>query len=129
ALTNAALAASGDLGPRLADGVLRPLSLLTTTSLNGGHRSAGPTPDAGPPQDTLWSLAQTATEIRAAAGQAGTCPPELIEATAALQTLALGHVTAEEADGRRARLRQLQSALPASVQASRNGPYLVTNVP
>jgi CDGSH-type Zn-finger protein/truncated hemoglobin YjbI len=129
ALIEAALPASGDLGPRLADGVLRPLSLLTTTSLNGGHQNAGPTPDAGPHKDTLWSLTQTATEIRAALGQAGTCPPELIEATAALQILALDHVTAEEADSRRARLGQLQAALPASVQASHNGPYLATNVP
>src|SRR4029077_2069365 len=30
---------------------------------------------------------------------------------------------------RRVRLRELQEGLPATVQAARNGPYLVTNVP
>jgi CDGSH-type Zn-finger protein len=128
-LSHPALAASGDLGPRLSGEVLGRLSLLTTMTMNGGHRDVALAPDAGRHEDTLWSLTQTATEIRTTLGQAGACPPELMEAVAALQTLAFDHVDGQEADARRAMLRQLQAGLPASVQAVHNGPYLVTNVP
>jgi CDGSH-type Zn-finger protein len=45
---------------------------------------------------------------------------------AALQDVACA---AAPAAGRAAQLRDLQAALPASIQAMHNGPYLVTNVP
>jgi len=79
--------------------------------------------------DTLWQTAQSATRLRASLGLAGDCPPGLAEATAALQALACDLVDPPEAAQRRVRLRELQEGLPATVQAARNGPYLVTNVP
>jgi CDGSH-type Zn-finger protein/truncated hemoglobin YjbI len=77
----------------------------------------------------VWDLAQAATRLRARLGQAGTCPAELAEATAALQDLACQLATPAEAEQRRDQLWQLHSGLPASIQAMPNGPYLVTNVP
>ena len=55
----------------------------------------------------------------------GGAPPELAEAVAALQDVACA---AAPAAGRAAQLRDLQASLPASIQAARGGPYLVTNV-
>jgi CDGSH-type Zn-finger protein/truncated hemoglobin YjbI len=77
----------------------------------------------------VWELAQAATQLRARLGRAGTCPPGLAEAVAALQDLACQLAPPGEAERRRSALWQLQSGLPASIQAMRNGPYLVTNVP
>ena len=76
-----------------------------------------------------WQAAQSATRLRTSLGLAGDCPPGLAEATAALQALACDLVPAPEARRRQSRLRDLQDGLPATVQAARNGPYLVTNVP
>jgi CDGSH-type Zn-finger protein len=79
--------------------------------------------------DTVWQAAQTATRLRTSLGKSGACPPELTEATAALQSLALDLVSPSEAAERLAWLRELQAGLPAAIQAAANGPYLVTNVP
>ncbi len=79
--------------------------------------------------ETIWQAAQSATRLRTSLGKAGACPPELAEATAALQSLALDLVSAPEAANRLAWLRELQTGLPAAIQAATNGPYLVTNVP
>jgi CDGSH-type Zn-finger protein/truncated hemoglobin YjbI len=121
--------------PRLTDSVLRPLA----GALAGIAGSAGAPPRdalaAAPPQpglaaaDRVWELARTATELRARLGQAGDCPPELAEATAALQDLAARLVPPGQAESRRAELWQLQAGLPAMIQAAHDGPYLVTNVP
>jgi CDGSH-type Zn-finger protein/truncated hemoglobin YjbI len=78
---------------------------------------------------TLWQAAQSATRLRASLGLAGDCPPGLAEAAAALQALACDLVDPPEAAQRRVRLWELQDGLPATVQAARNGPHLVTNVP
>ncbi len=133
--------------PRLADSVLRPLAGALTRIAGapgqegpgrqaGNHRRAGTQGATGaPPQpgiaaaDRVWGLAKTATELRVRLGKAGDCPPELAEATAALQDLACRLVRPGQADSRRAELWQLQAGLPAQIQAARNGPYLVTNVP
>jgi CDGSH-type Zn-finger protein/truncated hemoglobin YjbI len=85
--------------------------------------------DAGrAPAQLVWQVARTATTLRARAGQAGVAVPELAEATAALQALALELAPPRERDGLRAELWRLQGDLPAGIQAARNGPYLVTNV-
>jgi CDGSH-type Zn-finger protein/truncated hemoglobin YjbI len=143
--------------PRLVNSVLRPLTeTLTIPALAGGPH-AGATPGDAPATqaavsvsqpgttagaklpdrdgittaaERVWNAARGATALRARLGQAaGGCPAGLTEATAALQDLA-GRLaprgrTASQLD----QLWELQSGLPATIQAKRNGPYLVTNVP
>jgi CDGSH-type Zn-finger protein/truncated hemoglobin YjbI len=77
----------------------------------------------------VWELAQAATRLRVGLGRAGACPAELAEAVAALQDLACRLAVPAEAETHRGELWQLQGGLAASIQAERNGPYLVTNVP
>lgn len=75
----------------------------------------------------LGDLAIRATTLRARARAA---PPELLEATAALQDLAL---RAAERKGPQARgalrdqLRRLQASLEVAIELEKDGPYLVTN--
>jgi CDGSH-type Zn-finger protein/truncated hemoglobin YjbI len=130
ALIEAALPASGDLGPRLSASVLGPLSELANSMMNDArsstYSSAGLTGETG---DLLWQVTQAVTEIRATLGRSSACPTELAEATAALQSLTTTGVADDEAARRRGELRQLQAGLPATVQTARNGPYLATNVP
>src|SRR5262249_29864674 len=137
--------------PRLTDSVLRPLADAlariggrTQTPPQGAAAARPPQPGgAVPPQpgvsvppppgiavaDGVWERTRTATELRARLGKAGDCPPELAEATAALQGLAGRLVPPGQAEARRADLWQLQAGLPATIQAAHDGPYLVTNVP
>jgi CDGSH-type Zn-finger protein/truncated hemoglobin YjbI len=77
----------------------------------------------------VWELAKTATALRARLGGEGACPPELAEATAALQDLAVKLAPAGQASARLDELWRLQSGLRIVVQAEHNGPYLATNVP
>ena len=144
--------------PRLVDGVLRPLAVVLSTprdsnavptpadaqstpaadspiesGTTAGAQVPG-RPQSSQPQSTsaaerVWELAQAATVLRTRLGRNGGCPPELAEATAALQDLACQLVPRDEAASRRDLLWHLQSGLPASIQAELNGPYLVTNVP
>jgi CDGSH-type Zn-finger protein/truncated hemoglobin YjbI len=81
------------------------------------------------PADQVWEVAKAATELRARLGRARTCPPQLAEATAALQDLAARLAPRGQAPSRRDELWQLQAGLAPEVQAARNGPYLVTSVP
>ena len=67
--------------------------------------------------------------LRADLGPSGGCPPELTEVVAALQDLLLRVVPPRQEPAWRDDLWQAQSALAASIQAARNGPYLATNVP
>jgi CDGSH-type Zn-finger protein/truncated hemoglobin YjbI len=137
--------------PRLVDSVLRPLAdtlsripagpeapggpgtTRTTESPSqpGATAGAGRTGPAGTSAAAgrVWEAAKAATVLRARLGRAGLCPPELAEAAAALQNLACRLVLPDEAAARQDQLWELQSGLQAMVQAERNGPYLVTNVP
>jgi CDGSH-type Zn-finger protein/truncated hemoglobin YjbI len=121
--------------PRLTDSVLRPLAGALAGIAGRTGTPPGHAPAAAPPQptvaaaDRVWELTRTATELRARLGKAGGCPPELAEATAALQDLAGQLVPPGQAGSRRAELWQLQAGLPAMIQAAHDGPYLVTNVP
>jgi CDGSH-type Zn-finger protein/truncated hemoglobin YjbI len=124
-----------EIVPRLTDSVLRPLAGALAEIEGGTAAPPGHAPAAAPPQpgvaaaDRVWELTRTATELRARLGKASGCPPELTEATAALQELAGRLVPPGQAESRRAELWQLQAALPAMIQAAHDGPYLVTNVP
>src|SRR6185369_15638822 len=59
----------------------------------------------------------------------GDCPPELAEATARLQHLALALIPAVTRQARLAELWQAQASLSAGIQAAADGPYLATNIP
>jgi CDGSH-type Zn-finger protein/truncated hemoglobin YjbI len=140
--------------PRLVDGVLRPLTEALKTI--PGRPDAGtplgeaprtPAPDSLSQPGTaagaeplgragitaaagrVWQAARAATALRARLGRAGGCPPGLAEATAALQDLAGRLAPPGQAAWQLDQLWELQSGLPAVIQARRNGPYLVTNVP
>ena len=141
--------------PRLVGSVLRPLADALGRTPDGRDHGAG---RGGPPgrgrrrgrvpgprrpagtgrrdrarrttaAGQVWEVARTATALRVRLGRAGSSPPELAEATAALQDLAVRLAAPGEAAARLDELWELQSGLPATVQAERNGPYLVTNVP
>jgi CDGSH-type Zn-finger protein len=138
--------------PRLVDSVLRPLAdaLTTIPAVWAGPPDTVGTAEAasrpgmtarsgttGPAATTsaagrVWEAAQAATALRARLGRSGpvgSCPPGLAEATAALQDLACRLVQPDKAEARLGQLWELQSGLPVTVQAERNGPYLITNVP
>jgi len=137
--------------PRLVDSVLRPLADAVAIS-PAGPGGAAPPADAGtgetadgrqesaagaaPPgrapvmvASQVWETAKAATALRARLGRAGACPPGLAEAVAGLQDLAGRLAPAGQEASRRDELWQLQAGLPMTVQAARNGPYLVTNMP
>jgi CDGSH-type Zn-finger protein len=79
--------------------------------------------------ERVWQAARAAAALRARLGRAGGCPPGLAEATAALQDRAGRLAPPGQAASQLDQLWELQSGLPAVIQARRNGPYLVTNVP
>lgn len=122
---------------RLADSVIRPLTLLAppgTSTGSSADADAGTDADAAPTEATpdqhqpidaeIWRLAQAATDLRAITG----APAQLIEATAALQDLTCRLASSpEEAAARIRQLTELQSNLPSTIQAAADGPYLVTN--
>ena len=94
----------------------------------GGRPTAGD-PDAAAAAGRLREAVLAATRLRARLGRSGACPPELTEAVAGLQDALLRVAPHSQEPAWRDDLRQAQSVLPASIQAARNGPYLVTNVP
>src|SRR5262249_7397197 len=76
----------------------------------------------GTPADRLRRAATPATVVRAGWAGAGGCPPQLAEAVAALQDLAVGLAPPGQAASHRDQLWQLQSGLPTVVRAERSGP-------
>ena len=117
----AALASDPRTLARLVDSVLRPLAETLP--------APAPTPPAPAPQEShpsLWDLAVTATTLRARLS--ASAPPGLLEASAALQDLAVNQAPAGERPERIAELGQLQRELPPAIMTAKDGPYLVTNV-
>ena len=104
---------------RLEWSVLRPLADVVDPALVEQQ-------PAPPEPSTLGELTTRATRLRASAG----APPQLLEATAALQDLALREA---ELDGPEARaeklaeLRELQAGVEMAIEPEKDGPYLVTN--
>lgn len=92
-----------------------------------GARPAPGDPEAAVAAGRLREAVLTATRLRASLD--GTCPPELTEAVAALQDLLLRVAPPRQEPAWREDLWRAQSGLTASIQAARDGPYLVTNVP
>ncbi len=114
------------VGARLVNSVLRPLAASLAPGTGTGT-GVGPEPVTGPRHEPIdeqmWALAMAATRLRAE--RSG--PPGLLEATAALQHLALRLAPPDVAGERGAELRMIQAGLPAGIQSAPDGPYLVTN--
>jgi CDGSH-type Zn-finger protein/truncated hemoglobin YjbI len=111
-------------GRRLRRSVVRPLADAVGGAAGRGGSRRDRKATALSPADldaALWKLTRDATRVRARAGG----PPGLLEAVAALQDLALRDE--ESVAERRAELEKIQRRLPTGIQASSNGPYLVTN--
>ena len=109
---------AGAAARRLEDSVLRPLADVLAIT-------AGGQPDVTEPP-ALDELARRATRLRARTG----APPQLLEATAALQDLACGFAALEGPEALEAHLtelRGLQAELESVIEPEPNGPYLVTN--
>jgi CDGSH-type Zn-finger protein/truncated hemoglobin YjbI len=116
---------------RLVESVLRPLAEGVTGRRVGQLEPAGALPDiaAGGAalDDELWALAQAATEASAGWTADPRRGARLMEATAALQDLALGLASDTDRELRTDRLRELQSASDPGIRCAHDGPYLVTN--
>ena len=122
---------------RLLESVLRPLAQAVTgkrvrrtakvarpSAANDAPQSNGADPTL---DGDLWQLAEDAT--RALAGWRGDRGQEtlLMEATAALQDLALRSAPPAERDPRLASLRTIQTARAPEIRCAHNGPYVVSN--
>src|SRR5580692_753126 len=87
--------------------------------------SAAPAPPAPGAPGALWDAALLATRLRARFGRSA--PPGLLEATAALQDLAVNQAPPSERAARLAALADQMDNLPPGIITANNGPYLVTN--
>jgi CDGSH-type Zn-finger protein/truncated hemoglobin YjbI len=117
---------AADVANRLQASVVRPLAALLGE--NGDFPTGGPLdPSTSAANDALWDLARRATVLCTGPRR----PPELIEATAALQDLALRFAAAEDDDVAQVRLGELRALLgaePSTIRIAAMGPLLVTNV-
>jgi CDGSH-type Zn-finger protein/truncated hemoglobin YjbI len=122
-------AGEGETASRLVESVLRPLAeaiagkrlrARTTTGPGGGDKAAGL-------DGRLWALAQDATRLLARWRGGSEQKTLLMEATAALQDLAIRSSPPDCRDPRLATLRELHGGLAKEIRCAHNGPYLVTN--
>jgi CDGSH-type Zn-finger protein/truncated hemoglobin YjbI len=125
---------------RLADSVLRPLAeALTGIRVPAAEADVDPADemasdrlggDANELGDRIWAVAQTATGLRARWASDSRRSALLMEATAALQDLALELTAAtnpSKTDERLSHLSELQANCGVGVLCADGGPYLVTN--
>ncbi len=109
---------------RVTDSVLRPLAGYLGQEAAPG---AEPVPESPAPDGTLQELARNAatdaTRLRVQLADAA--PPELLEAVAALQRIAVD--LAPDAAVQAAELAEIQRGLRPRIVVAQNGPYLVTN--
>jgi CDGSH-type Zn-finger protein/truncated hemoglobin YjbI len=122
---------------RLVNSVLRPLAeALPAPPADPppapSTSEALPVPETTPALDvppdavaSLWDAALLATRLRARFGRSA--PPGLLEATAALQDLAVNHGPESERAQRLAALADQMGHLAPGIITAQNGPYLVTN--
>jgi CDGSH-type Zn-finger protein len=109
---------------RITDSVLRPLA-----GFSGREPAAGgpPVPQPSAPGEPVPELARRAaadaTMLRVKLADAA--PPELLEAVAALQRVAMD--LAPDAAAQAAELAELQRGLAPRIAVADDGPYLVTN--
>jgi CDGSH-type Zn-finger protein/truncated hemoglobin YjbI len=115
---------------RITDSVLRPLAdrLGRRPAADQGPAADAPEiPEPRVPDGTVPELARRAAAdaTRLCAQLAEAAPPELLEAVAALQRVAVD--LAPDAAAQVAELTQLQRGLRPRIVVAENGPYLVTN--
>lgn len=129
------------IADRLTRSVIRPLEQMfehpdgqphavgnaepTHDDKHGKTAATGGVADTTAADEQLLSLAEDATRLRVLSGV-----PELQEATAALQDLAIRQGSDDGIDAaaaRRAGLREAMASVPGAIQSERDGPYLVTN--
>ncbi|MBV8720413.1 MAG: CDGSH iron-sulfur domain-containing protein [Chloroflexi bacterium] len=117
-----------DVAIRLHNRALRPLAAVLCQLTPDPAAALALVPhDDTSLEDRLRALAVAATTLRVDLDAA---PPELLEATAALQHLALTYATPTDVDKTALlnNLRNAASAVPPSIQLAHNGPYVLTNV-
>jgi CDGSH-type Zn-finger protein/truncated hemoglobin YjbI len=125
ALRSRALDGLPSAADRVEASVVRPLGDLVADGATEQRPAAGGRREVRSIADRLVQLAKAATRLRARPGGAA---PALVEATAALQDVALRLAVSDDAAvGLRRDFQKLQRRLPAGIQVSANGPYLVTN--
>jgi len=115
------------IAARLDASVLRPLAGLLGDTDTASAASTNADGAQGAFDAVLWGLTRRATALCAALRR----PPALIEATAALQDVALQSAAATSAAAAATRLAELHTLLGEERPAIRleaNGPLLVTNV-
>jgi CDGSH-type Zn-finger protein/truncated hemoglobin YjbI len=127
-------AGAGASAGQIVEGVLRPLAEAVSGKRlrpRAGRTQPADADGTGPGLgDELWELARTATQARAKWARDGDQATLLMQATAALQDLALRHSTEDGPDGRAARLAvltELQADCEQEIRCAHDGPYLVTN--
>lgn len=114
---------------RLEDSVIAPLCAAGAGSRSGHEPDStaargSRTRKATDWEQALWTLAREATVLRVEIDG----PDELLEATAALQDLAVRRLPDQQTAGQRlAELAELQADLGTTIRPEKNGPYLVTN--
>jgi CDGSH-type Zn-finger protein len=116
--------------PRVVEGVLRPLAeAITGKRLRGrANPPQGDGTDLADAGGQLWALAQAATKERSRWVRDQGQLTLLMEATAALQDLALRASPESQRAKRLAELGKLQADCEQGIRCAHNGPYLVTNV-
>ncbi|MGH3269069.1 MAG: ferritin-like domain-containing protein [Trebonia sp.] len=117
-------AAEATTAARITDSVLRPLADRLHRETAEG---APPVPEPRAAVGTMPELTRRAATdaTRLSARLADTAPPELLEAVAALQRVAVD--LAPDAAAQAAELAELQRGLRPRIVVAENGPYLVTN--
>ncbi len=112
---------------RLEASAIGPLEqTVPRAAAMGGRTRRSAREQAPSAADRLWQVAKEATELRVEAGAAN----QLLEATAALQDLAIQFALDDQPDAaseRLAELARIQRRLPESIRSAADGPYLVTN--
>src|SRR5262249_59830099 len=96
------------------------------------QRAVGPAPPDRVPAtaaDQVWQAANAATVLRAGLGRAGGCPPQLAEAVAALQDLAVGLAPPGPAASHRDQPWQPPARPPTRGPAGAGGAAPATNRP
>jgi CDGSH-type Zn-finger protein/truncated hemoglobin YjbI len=124
-------AGAGASAARIVASVLRPLAEAITGKRQRARGKPAPSHGADRTDaqlgEALWSLAHQATELRATWAGESRRLTLLIEATAALQDLAVRTSLPDQRPARLASLKHLQADCARELRCAPNGPYLVTN--